>query len=101
MKQSLENGSQVLRFDKPLGRIHAAELLGALEESGEGSAVCLDLSGQEPPGSEALAMILAASNDCRRLGIELHIRFSEAAAALVSDLRLERHAILENTGGNP
>ena len=64
MKQSLENGSQVLRFDKPLGRIHAAELLGAFEEAGEGSTVCLDLSGLLPPGSEALAVILAASNDC-------------------------------------
>ena len=101
MKQSLENGWLVLRFDEPLGRSHAAELLGALEEAGDGGAVCLDLSGQLTPRSEALGVILAASNDCRRLGIELRVRFSEAAAALVSDLRLDRHAILENTGGNP
>jgi anti-anti-sigma regulatory factor len=101
MKKSLENGWLVLRFDEPLGRIHATELLGALEETGEGSVACLDLSGQVPPGSAALAVILAASNDCRRLGIELRVRFSEAAAALVSDLRLDRHAILEKTGGNP
>ncbi len=101
MKKSLENGWLVLRFDEPLGRIHAAELLGAFEEAGEGSTVCLDLSGLLPPGSEALAVILAASNDCRRLGIELRVRFTEAAAALVSDLRLDRHAILEKTGDNP
>jgi len=101
MKKSLENGWLVLRFDEPLGRSHVAELLGVLDEAGEGSAVCLDLSGQVPPGSEALAVILAASNDCRRLGIKLRVCFSEAAAALVSDLRLDRHAILEKTGGNP
>ena len=99
MKQSLENGSLVLRFDGPLDRSHGAELLGALEAAV--GAVCLDLSAQEPPGSETLAMILAASNDCRRLGIELRVRLSGAAAALAADLRLDRHAILEKTGGNP
>ena len=101
MKQTLENGLPVLRFDGPLGRRHAAELLGALEEAAGGRCVALDLSGQGAPGSEALAVLLAASNDCRRLGIELRVRFSEAAAALAADLRLARHAVLETPGGNP
>mgnify|MGYP006293302713 FL=1 len=100
-----QDGAFLLRLEQPLTKEHAAAhadtIANALEEVTDGSTLRLVIPSPESPDATGLAVLLAASKECRARSVELRLRLPKELSELAEDLRLAKHAELEITEGAP
>ncbi len=100
-----QDGAFLVRLEQPLTKEHAAAhadtIANALEEVTDGSALRLVIPSPESPDATGLAVLLAASKECRARSVELRLRLPKELSELAEDLRLAKHAELEITEGAP
>ena len=103
MSTPIQDGAYLVLIEQPLtkehGASHAAAISAALGDAAAGSALRLVFTSPESPDATGLAVLLAASKECRARSVELRIRLPKELAELAEDLRLCKLAVLENPEG--
>lgn len=103
MSTPIQDGAYLVLIDQPLTKehaaAHAAAISAVLDEAPPGSALRLVIPSPESPDAAGLAVLLAASKECRARSMELRIRLAKELAELAVDLRLAKLAVLETPEG--
>lgn len=99
MSMAKKDGAVVLRLEKPLVRVHAEEhaaaIAAAIEEAGAGGVVRVEIPFPEGPDAGGLAVLMAASGECRAQSVELRVGLPLELSEFAEDLRLSKLAAIE------